>query len=86
MVTKPPVSKRVPGNTNSSKDVSPWALAGLGAQFFAGILLFLYAGRWLDSRLGTEPYFMLGGVLLGGGGVFWSGYRRLMASQRDSDG
>jgi F0F1-type ATP synthase assembly protein I len=63
-------------------EVSPWALAGLGMQFFAAILLFVYAGNWMDRRFGTAPMFLLGGVLLGGGGAFYSGYRRLTAAQR----
>jgi F0F1-type ATP synthase assembly protein I len=60
-------------------EVSPWALAGLGMQFFMAILVFLYAGTWLDRRFGTAPLFLLGGVFLGGGGAFYSGYRRLTA-------
>jgi len=63
-------------------DVSPWALAGLGMQFFAAILLFVYIGNWIDRRFNTAPLFLLGGVLLGGGGAFYSGYRRLTAAQR----
>ncbi len=66
------------------QDVSPLALAGLGMQFFVAILLFLYVGNWLDRRLGSSPLFLLAGVLLGGGGVFYSGYRRLTAAQRDA--
>ena len=52
-------------------------------QFFAAILLFVYVGNWLDRRLGTAPLFLLGGVLVGGGGAFYSGYRRLTAAQRE---
>lgn len=70
------------GSSHGSKrpgDVSPWALAGLGMQFFVAILLFAYAGNWLDRRFGSSPLFLLGGVLVGGGGVFYSGYRRVLA-------
>jgi F0F1-type ATP synthase assembly protein I len=63
-------------------EVSPWALAGLGMQFFVAILLFVYAGNWLDRRLGSAPLFLLGGLFLGGGGSFWTAYRRLMAGTR----
>lgn len=58
-------------------EVSPWALAGLGMQFFVAILVFVYAGNWLDRRFGTAPLFLLGGLFLGGGGSFWAAYRRL---------
>lgn len=57
---------------------SPWALAGLGMQFFASILLFVYAGNWLDQRFDTSPLFLLGGLFVGGGGAFYASYRRLM--------
>ncbi len=56
--------------------------AGLGIQFAASILLFLYAGQWLDRRLGTDPLFLLVGVFTGAGGAFYSMYRTLMADQR----
>ncbi len=55
-------------------------------QFFAAVLLFVYAGNWLDHRFGTEPLFLLGGLFLGGGGAFYSSYRRLTAAQRDPRG
>ena len=58
-------------------EVSPWALAGLGTQFFASILLFVWVGTWLDRRLDTAPLFLLGGVFLGGGGSFYLSYRQL---------
>ena len=38
---------------------------GLGLQFVVSILLFLYAGQWLDRRLGTTPLFMIIGLMLG---------------------
>ncbi|MBL0940287.1 MAG: AtpZ/AtpI family protein [Gemmatimonadaceae bacterium] len=66
--------------------MSPWALAGLGMQFCVAILIFVYVGNWLDRRFDTAPLFLLSGVFLGGGGAFYSGYRRLMASAtRDTD-
>lgn len=71
------------------EDISPWALAGLGTQFFASILLFVWVGNWLDSRLHTAPLFLLGGVLLGGGGTFYLSYRQLTkprgSHQRNDD-
>lgn len=57
---------------------SPWALAGLGAQFFVALLAFVYAGSWADTKLGTSPLFILAGVFLGGGGTFYLSYKRLM--------
>ena len=59
--------------------------AGAGLQFAAAILVFLFAGQWLDRRLGTEPVFLLLGVFLGAGGGFFAMYRRLMAEQKRED-
>lgn len=56
--------------------------AGLGLQFAASILVFLYAGQWLDRRLGTGSLFLILGVFTGAGGAFYSMYRSLMADQR----
>lgn len=55
--------------------------AGLGLQFAASVVLFLYAGQWLDRRLGTEPWLMIIGVFTGAGASFYSMYRKLMAIQ-----
>jgi F0F1-type ATP synthase assembly protein I len=56
--------------------------AGLGLQFVASILLFLFLGQWLDRRAGTEPLFLYVGVFTGAGGAFYSMYRQLMAEQK----
>src|SRR5687768_12605342 len=55
---------------------------GLGLQFAASIILFLYAGRWLDRKLDSEPWFLILGVFTGAGAAFYSMYRTLMADQR----
>jgi F0F1-type ATP synthase assembly protein I len=68
---------RPPRDSKPDGEVSPWALAGLGMQFFAAILLFVYAGNWLDRRFGTAPLFLLSGVFVGGGGAFYAAYRQL---------
>lgn len=55
--------------------------AGLGLQFAVSVLLFLYAGQWLDRKLGTDPWLMILGVFTGAGASFYSMYRKLMAMQ-----
>jgi F0F1-type ATP synthase assembly protein I len=59
--------------------------AGLGIQFAASILLFLYLGQWLDKRFGTDPLFLYVGVFTGAGAAFYSMYRNLMADQKRED-
>ncbi len=59
--------------------------AGLGIQFVAAILIFLFAGQWVDKKLGTEGLFTIIGVFVGGGGAFYNMYRKISAVQRQDD-
>lgn len=65
-----------------------WAGAeflGVGMQFAGAILLFLFLGRWLDSRLGTEPWLLLVGVFVGAAAGFYSLYRQLVIVPRERE-
>lgn len=53
-------------------------MMGLGLQFAASILLFLFVGHWLDGRLGSSPWLLIAGAFLGGGAGFYSLYRQLV--------
>jgi ATP synthase protein I len=60
----------------------PAQLAGIGLQFGIVLVAFLFAGKWLDEKLGTEPWLLMAGVFLGFGlSVFWM-YRRLMLGDK----
>ena len=72
--TTPPAS--------ASDGPSPWAVAGLGMQFFLALLAFVYAGNWIDARFGTAPVFLFAGVFVGGGATFYLSYRRLTRGMR----
>jgi ATP synthase protein I len=81
---------RTPPGTNDprqgpDKGISTGEYAGLGIQFAASIVVFLYLGQWLDRKLGTAPWLLLAGVFIGAGGSFYSMYRRLMAAQARED-
>jgi len=65
---------------------SPASFAGGGIQFVISILLFLYIGKWLDSRFGTSPWLLMIGVLVGAVAGFYSFYRRIMSSSRERNG
>ena len=77
--------KAAGGKVPPGGERSPWALAGLGMQFFVAIILSVYAGAWLDRRFGASPLFLLLGLFVGGGGTFYLSYRRLMAPPRDKE-
>ena len=53
-------------------DDGPNAMVGLGLQFVVTVLVCLFAGQWLDRRLGTTPWLLLAGVLLGGALGMWT--------------
>ncbi len=87
--SKAPEGKRPERGAGSEADDrraarSATRYAGLGLQFALSILLFLYAGQWLDRKLGTAPWCMIGGVFLGASLAFYSMYRKLMGDlERD---
>jgi F0F1-type ATP synthase assembly protein I len=59
--------------------------AGVGIQFAAAIVLFLFAGQWVDEKLGTGGLFTIVGVFVGGGAAFYNMYRKISAAQRRDD-
>ena len=59
--------------------------AGLGIQFAFAIVAFLFAGQWLDKRLGTNSVFTIVGVFVGAGGAFYNMYRKVSAAQKQDD-
>ena len=59
--------------------------AGIGLQFAVSILGGVYAGQWLDRKLGSAPWLLIVGVFLGAGLSFYSMYSKLMAAQARED-
>ena len=49
------------------------------------ILAGVYAGQWLDRKLGTAPWLLIIGVFSGAGLSFYSMYRKLMQVQARDD-
>jgi F0F1-type ATP synthase assembly protein I len=66
-------------DADRSQAASAGTYLGLGLQFAGSILLFFFAGRWLDRRLGSDPWFLFLGTFTGAAAGFYSIYRRLMA-------
>jgi ATP synthase protein I len=73
--------------TNESSSSSTAGLAGMGVQFVVAILVFLFLGKWLDSRLGTAPWLLILGVFCGAGASIFAMYRRVFPAEKPrSDG
>jgi ATP synthase protein I len=75
-----PVNPRPGGGRGTGPSAGD--LGSVGLQFTASILLFFFLGRWLDGRLGTEPWLLIVGVFTGLAAGFWSMYRRLVVEPR----
>lgn len=58
--------------------------AGVGVQFVAAILVFLFLGKWIDGRFGTAPLFLILGTFVGAAGGFYSMYRKVSAATQRS--
>lgn len=81
---RPPSSTRF-GAKEREGGISASEFAGVGLQFAAAIIIFLFAGQWLDRKLGTDPWFLIIGVFSGASAAFYSMYRKLMAAQARED-
>lgn len=74
-----------PRSTDSHDGPSGAEFAGIGLQFVVSMLGGLYAGQWLDGKLGTAPWLLIIGLFTGAGLSFYSMYRKLMAAQAKDD-
>jgi F0F1-type ATP synthase assembly protein I len=49
-------------------------MSSVGIEFALSVVIGMFAGRWLDGRVGTQPWLMLVGVIIG----FAAGLRSLV--------
>ncbi len=75
--------RRTPHGAGKSGGAQPTELMGIGIQFVAVLLAFLFAGKWLDERLGTSPWLLMIGVFLGFGLSLLYIYRKLAIDPKD---
>lgn len=52
-------------------------LLGVGFYISGAIILGVLAGRWLDDKLGSEPFWLVVGLVLGLAGAFYGVYAML---------
>ena len=67
------------------KGLSGADFAGMGLQFAVAIIVFLFAGQWLDNRLGINGLFTIVGVFVGAAAAFYNMYRKVTAAQKRDD-
>ena len=66
-----------PSETPPDKGPNPLLYLGLGVQLAASVGLGVFAGQWLDRRVGSEGIFALAGGLLGFAGTMVTLVRNL---------
>lgn len=73
-----------PGGSAGLRSLAPFLT--LGIQLALSVVVFFFIGKWLDSRLGTSPWFMLGGLVLGavGGMIKFITSALKMAKEQDA--
>lgn len=69
-----------------NRDDGAGPMVGLGGQFVVTILVCLFAGQWLDSKLGTTPWLLLVGVLCGAALGFWMMLRVAKEAEKKGTG
>lgn len=71
------------------KEPSPLVLLGAGVELGGVVAVLVLLGWWLDRRLGSTPWAMLGGLIVGFvGGMYnlWKTGRRFFHnSRRDTE-
>ena len=77
--------RRTGGGSRRPATAQAGEVMGAGLQFAAAIVVFLFIGQWLDGVLGTKPWLLLIGVMVGAAGGFFSLYRQLVIVPRDRE-
>ena len=56
--------------------------SSVGIQFGVYLLFFIFGGYWLDQKLGTSPWLLISGVLVGFSSGLYSLMKRFPISKR----
>ncbi|MBS1848482.1 MAG: AtpZ/AtpI family protein [Actinobacteria bacterium] len=60
-------------------------LVAVGSQFAGVFAVTTLIGLWLDARLGTAPWLLIVGAIVGFAGATWMLIRALVESDTDED-
>ena len=78
---KDPISKADGVRPAAAQETSLGDSAGLAFQFAISVIVCVYVGQWLDTKLGTAPWLLIIGVFFGAVLSFYSMYRKLAVLQ-----
>ncbi|HZN54260.1 MAG TPA: AtpZ/AtpI family protein [Candidatus Polarisedimenticolaceae bacterium] len=67
------------GGVGGGRAPSPLRFVGIGFEILGPLLVGVFGGRWLDGRLGTQPWLLLVGAVLGAVTGMLNFYRRVVA-------
>jgi F0F1-type ATP synthase assembly protein I len=76
-----PPAAREPQTAERARPAGVATIATGGIEFAVTILLGVFAGQWLDRRMGTAPWLVILGVVFGGAVGFYNLYRTLTTAQ-----
>ena len=65
------------GDDRRAQGPSPYRMVGIGFELAASLLVGVFGGQWIDRKLGTSPWVLLLGTLLGASAGLFSIYRRI---------
>lgn len=60
--------------------------ASVGFELATAVVVGYFGGRYLDGKLGTDPWLQVAGLLLGVFAGFWSLFKLARASQAQAQG
>jgi len=64
---------------------NPWSFVGLGLEIAVPVVLFTFLGYKADGWLGTEPWLLVVGALLGMAVSFYTLFKRVQGSGQKPD-
>jgi len=68
---------RETNDDDTPRPPSPYRMVGIGFELAAGVLIGVLGGGWVDRKLGTAPWGLLVGTLLGAASSFYGVVRQI---------